>query len=180
MQARFTFSHNKISVQRDFTLFGKYLADAISRGGESATLIRDAQNILAANEGVEAVTGTRSSENLINWTVDYQFPRDSWLKGTRAAVYGNWRDKYNLTLLNDVMYRGGATHPVGAYLMHQRKVFGRSTSFRVGFRNILDLENSDDMRITGVREVDANGRPTNYVYRYVTPFSADFSITMEF
>jgi hypothetical protein len=180
VQARFTASHNKISVQRDFSLFGKYLADAIARGGESPTLIRDAQNILAANEGVEAVTGSRSSENAINWTIDYQFPRDSWLKGTRAAVHGNWRDNYNLTLLNDVMYRGGATHPVGAYLMHQRKVFGRATSFRVGFRNIIDLENNDDMRIAGVREVDTAGRPTNLIYRYITPFSADFSITIDF
>lgn len=180
VQARFTVSHNKISVQRDFSLFGKYLADAIARGGESPTLIRDAQNILAANDGVEAVTGTRSAENMINWTVDYQFPRDSWLKGTRAAVYGNWRDNYNLTLLNGVMYRGGATHPVGAYLMHQRKVFGQATSFRVGFRNIIDLENSDDMRVAGVREVDASGRPTNRIYRYTTPLSADFSVTIDF
>jgi outer membrane receptor for ferric coprogen and ferric-rhodotorulic acid len=180
IQARLTFSHNKIAVVRDFSLFREYLEAAIARGGESPTLIADGQSILAANDGVEKVTGSRSSENSINWTFDYQFPRDSWLKGTRAAIYGNWRDKYNMTLLNDVMYRGGATHPVGAYLMHQRKVFGRATSFRVGFKNIIDLENNDDMRVTGVREIDARGLPTNYIYRYITPFSADFSVTMDF
>ena len=77
-------------------------------------------------------------------------------------------------------YRGGARHPVGAYIMHQRKLFGRNTSFRLGFRNIIDLENNDDMRIAGVRAVDANGTPSNYIYRYITPFSADFSVTLEF
>jgi predicted ThiF/HesA family dinucleotide-utilizing enzyme len=180
IQARLTFSHNKIAVRRDFSLFRSYLEAAIARGGESPTLIADAQTILDANDGVEAVTGSRSSENSVNWTLDYQLPRDTWLKGTRVAVYGNWRDNYNMSLLNGVTYRGGATHPVGAYVMHQRKIFGRATSFRVGFKNIIDLENNDDMRITGVRAVDANGAPTNYIYRYITPFSADFSVTLDF
>lgn len=180
VQARFTFSHNKIAVVRDFSLFRSYLDAAVARGGESPTLIADAQRILAANDGVEQVTGSRSAENSINWTLDYQFPRETRLKGTRAAVYGNWRDNFNMTLLNGTMYRGGATHPVGAYLIHQRKLFGRTTMFRVGFKNIIDLENNDDMRITGVREVDAGGVPTNSIYRYITPFSADFSVTVDF
>ncbi|MDO8544287.1 MAG: hypothetical protein Q7S40_27930 [Opitutaceae bacterium] len=126
------------------------------------------------------MTGSRSSENSINWTFDYQFPRQSWLKGTRVALYGNWRDNYNMTLLNGVMYRGGATHPVGAYAMHQRRISGRATSFRIGFRNVLDLENNDDMRITGVRAVGADGVPTSLIWRYIPPFSADVSVTVDF
>jgi outer membrane receptor protein involved in Fe transport len=180
VQARLTLAHNEISVARDFSTFREYLAAAIARGDESPTLIADAQRILAANDGVEKVTGSRSSENSVNWTLDYQFPRESKLRGTRVAIFGNWRDQYNLTLLNGIMYRGGATHPVGAYLIHQRRVFGRATSFRLGFRNLLDLETSDDMRITGIREADASGRPTNYIYRYLTPLSADFSVTVDF
>ena len=180
VQARLTFSHNKIAVLRDFSLFGEYLAAAIARGDENPTLIADARNLLAANDGVEAVTGSRSSENAINWALDYQFPRDSWLKGTRFAVFGHWRDKYNMTLLNGRMYRGGATHPVGAYAIHQRRIFGYATSFRIGVRNVIDLENNDDTRITGVRAVDASGNPTNYIYRYITPFSADIGLTIDF
>ena len=180
VQARLTLAHNRIAVTRDFSLFKSYLDAAIARGGESPALIADAQRILAANDGVEAVTGSRSAENSVNWTLDYQFPRGSWLRGTRAAVHGNWRDNFNMTLLNGVMYRGGATHPVGAYVLHQRRIFERATTFRLGFRNIVDLENNADMRITGVREADAAGRPTSYVWRYITPLSADFSVTVDF
>lgn len=180
IQARLTFSHNEIAVLRDFSLFRQFLEAAIARGNEDPTLIADAQQILDANDEVLAVTGSRSSENSINWILDYQFPRDTWLKGTRLAIYGNWRGKHNMSLLSGVMYRGGATHPVGAYIIHQRKLFGRSTSFRAGFRNIFDLENNDDMRITGIRAADASGNPTNYIYRYTTPFSADFGVTVEF
>ncbi len=180
VQARFTLAHNEIAVSRDFSKFRDYLAAAIARGDESPTLIADAQRILDANDGVQLVTGSRSSENSVNWTLDYQFPRDSRLRGTRAAIYGTWRDKYNMTLLNGVMYRGGAVHPVGAYLIHQRRLFGRATSFRLGFKNLYDLENNDDMRITGVRAVDASGTPTSYIYRYLTPFSSDFSVTVDF
>ncbi len=180
VQARVALAHNEIATIRDFSHFRELLAAAIARGNESPTLVADAQRILAANDGVEEVTGSRSSENSASWTLDYQFPRDSWLKGTRFAIHGNWRDKYNLTLLNGVMYRGGATHPVGAYAIHQRKLLGRATSFRLGLSNIIDLETSDDMRIVGVRTVDENGVPTNYTYRYIPPFSVNFSVTMDF
>lgn len=180
VQARLTLAHNEIAVTRDFSLFKSYLDAAIARGGESPTLIADAQRILDANDGIEEVTGSRSAENSVNWTLDYQFPRSTFLRGTRVAVYGNWRDNFNMSLLNGVMYRGGATHPVGAYIIHQRKLIGRATLFRVGFRNIVDLENNDDVRVTGVREVDASGRITNALYRYITPFSAEFSVTVDF
>ncbi|MES2696550.1 MAG: TonB-dependent receptor [Verrucomicrobiota bacterium] len=180
VQARFTLAHNEIAVTRDFSLFKSYFDAAVARGGEDQAAINDARRILDANDGIEEVTGSRSAENSINWTLDYQFPRTSWLKGTRAALYGNWRDNFNMSLLNGVMYRGGATHPAGAYLIHQRKIFGRSTMFRVGFKNIIDLENNDDMRVTAIREATPAGVPTNVIYRYITPFSADFSVTVDF
>lgn len=192
VQARLTFSRNKVATLRDFTHFRTLTEAAIERtqralapGGNAAlaenqTYINDALRILAANEGVLMVTGSRSATYAANWTFDYQFPRETFLKGTRVAVYGNWRDNYNLSLIGGTMFRGGATHPIGAYVMHQRRIFGRATSFRVGFRNIVDLENSADMRITGVNELDATGNPTNYTWRYITPFSADFSMTVDF
>lgn len=191
-QARLTFSHNKLGVIRDTAQFRALTEAAVARttaalapGGnpalaESQSLINDAQAIIAANEGLEIVTGSRSTVNRINWALDYQFPKDGFLKGTRLAVYGNWRDKYVIELIGATAFKDGATHPVGAYIIHQRKLFGRSCNFRLGFRNLLDLENSDDMRIVGVVRTDANGVPTDYNYRYVTPASVEFSTTVDF
>lgn len=181
VQARLTFAHNKLSVSRDFSLFRQYLDAAIARGSESAALIADAKSILDANSEILAVVGhQRSAENSVNWTFDYQFPRESWLKGTRLAVYGNWRDKFNLALINGVMYRGGATHPVGAYAIYQRKLLGHGTTFRLGVKNIVDLENNSDLRVTNIVAVDAAGVPTNKQYRYLAPITFDLSVTVGF
>lgn len=181
VQARLTFSHNKLSVSRDFSTFRAFFDAAVARGDESPALVADAQSILDANDGVLAVIGhQRSSENAVNWAFDYQFPRETWFRGTRVAVYGNWRGDYNLALFDDVTYRGGATHPVGAYAIHQRKIFGRNTTFRLGVKNIVDLENNDDLRVTDIIAVDAAGVPTNKQYRYITPLAVDFGVTVSF
>lgn len=192
LQTRVTFSHNKLGITRDFSKFRTFYEAAVERtqaalapGGdptmaEDPSLLADAQAILEANDGVTQVTGTRSTPNSINWALDYQFSREGLLKGTRVAVYGNWRDNYNIELLDGRMFRGGGSHPISAYIIHERKLFERDFSFRLGLRNIVDLENSGDFRVTGVVRTDDNGVPLDYEYRYLTPFSADFSITVDF
>jgi hypothetical protein len=191
-QARLTYSRNNIEVLRDFAKFETMYNAAVARtsaalapGGnpalaENITILNDGRNILEANRDVQLVTGSRSAKNIVSWVVDYQFARTSSLRGTRVAVYGNWHDDYNLTLLNGILYRGGATHPVGAYVIHQHKIAGVDTSFRLGVRNIVDLENNDTMRITAIVAADANGVPTNYQYRYLDPVVADVSVTVRF
>lgn len=191
-QARLTFSHNKLGVIRDTARFRALTEAAVARtaaalapGGnaamaESQALIDDARAIIAANEGVDIVTGSRSTENRINWALDYQFPRETFLKGTRVALYGNWRGKHVLELIGTRPFTGGATHPLSAYVIHERKVFGRGVNFRLGLRNLVDLENNSNLRISGVVRTDANGVPRDYNYRYVTPFSAEFSTTIAF
>jgi len=191
LQARLTFSHNKLGITRDFSKFRALYDAAVERtqaalaGGdpsmaENASLLADAQAILEANDGVTEVTGTRSTPNSVNWVLDYQFAKGGPLKGTRVAVYGNWRDDYNIELLNGRMFRGGGSHPIHAYIIHEREILDRDVSFRLGLRNIVDLENSGDFRRTGVVRTDANGTPTDFEYRYITPFSADFSVTIDF
>lgn len=192
LQARLTYSHNKLGITRDF---GKFRAlyeaaqqrtdQALAPGGdpamaESSALLSDALAILEANDGVTAVTGSRSVPDSVNWILDYELPDGGFLAGTRVAVYGNWRADYNIELIGGKIHRGGGTHPIGAYIIHQRRIMDRPTSFRLGLRNITDLSNSGLFRKVGVVRTDANGVPLDFEHRYLNPFSADFSVTIDF
>lgn len=190
-QARLTYSHNKLGVVRDISLFRELTEAAVARtnaalapGGdpslaEDQTFINDALTIIAANETVQAVTGNRSAVDIVSWALDYEFGREGVLKGTRIGLNGNWRGDYNIEIIGTEIFKGAATHPVSAYIIHRRELFGRKCYFRLGLRNLIDLENSSDLRVSGVARTDANGVPTDYNYRYVTPFSADFSVTID-
>jgi Outer membrane receptor proteins, mostly Fe transport len=191
LQARLTYSHNKLGITRDFSKFkamyeaARQRTDQALAGGnpamaESEALLADALAILQANDGVTAVTGSRSVPDSVNWLLDYKLPKGGFWGDTRVALYGNWRSDYNIELLGNQMYRGGATHPIGAYIIHHRRIMDRATSFRLGLRNIVDLENSGKLRRVGVVRTDANNVPTDYEYRYLTPFSVDFSVTVDF
>lgn len=190
IQARVTFSRNHVVATRDMSRFRSLYetarqrtAAALAPGGnpalaESAALLADAQEILAANDGVSEQDGPSSSRHALNWAMDYEFARDTWLRGTRLAIYGNWRDDYNIIFQNRI-YRNGSQHPVGAYATHRRKIAGRETSFRLGLKNIVDLENSGRHRVWGISRLDATGAP-EYTYRYVTPSTFDLSMTVDF
>ena len=85
-----------------------------------------------------------------------------------------------MSVLSGVTYRGGATHPVGAYAIHNRKIANRPVSFRLGVKNIVDLENlGEDYRKTDVIGRNPDGSTIN-LYRYLDVFAAEFSVTLDF
>lgn len=43
-----------------------------------------------------------------------------------------------------------------------------------------DLVSDDTLRVTGIVTADARGVPTNKTDRYITPFSMDFGVIVEF
>jgi hypothetical protein len=190
MQSRVTFGHNHLTTQRDMSLFRRLYEEALARtnaalaaGGdrtmaENATLLNNALTILRNNEGATIPTGSSSVPNTLSWSIDYEFPRSTWLKGTRAGLTGTWVDNYNIDFTGGVIYRGGTTCPLGVYAIHERKVFGRDAYFRLGVRNLVDLQNGK-LRKTGVNVVDAAGN-ISYDYQYITPLSADLNVTVRF
>jgi len=191
-QARLTFSYNTIKADRDFSLFKSIYEAAFARttaalapGGnrslaEDATLLANAKRILDANLAVEAVSGQRSRPYNVNWLFDYEFPRECLLKGTRLAVSGQWGSKYTLGTDGGVNYKGDASHPVGAYAIHRRKLLGFSTTFRLGVTNIVDLEaGNNEWRHTGLARVQTDGTPI-YQYRYTNLTSWNLTTTIDF
>ncbi len=183
---------DEVSAQRDFSAFKRLYEKAAARttaaravGGnvalaENQSDLDNARNVLLANDGVASVTGNRSAPSGVNWLLDYEFSREARLKGTRIAIYGNWRDRYNLTNLGGINYRGGATHPVGMYAIHRRKVFDRPVSFRFGIKNLIDLQSPNKIyRRSAVVALNSDGTTVNQ-YRYLEPLSADFTVTVDF
>lgn len=191
LQARVTFSHNKITAARDMSKLRALTDSAIERTrvalapagnpalAENQALINDALEILGANEGTEIVTGSRSTPNAINWALDYEFPRETPLKGTRLALSGNWRDRFAMTELGGTVFKSDATHPLSAYAIHRRKIVGQNYSFRLGVRNFYDLKNNAGIKKSGVVRLDAAGKPL-YDFRYTTPVTADFTVSIDF
>lgn len=189
-QARLTFAHNKIESTRDLSALRGLTDAAIARtqqalapGGnpamaEDQALINDALSILAANEGVETVTGSRGTPNSVSWILDYEFPRRTRLAGARLAVHGNWRDDYFIDNINGVNYTGAASHAIGCYATYRTKVLGRTTLFRLGVKNLANLERDGDYYESGVVRLDPAGVPL-YDYRYNAPVTWDFSVNVE-
>lgn len=191
VQARLTFSHNQITAARDFGAFKEYYDRALERttaalaaGGdlsmaEDATALANMKTILDSNLNVPTITGLRSRPYNLNWLLDYEFPKQRRSNDTRIGISGQWGSEYNIAYLNGQNYKGDAAHPVGAYLIHKRKVFNQNTTFRLGANNLIDLENGDSKwRHTGV--IFLNGNVPTYRYRYVSPTSWDFTVTVDF
>lgn len=190
-QTRFAFGHNHLTTQKDMSLFRSLYDAAVARtnaalapGGnpamaESATLLAAAATILKNNEGSTVTTGVSSVPNTMSASLDYELPRGTFLRGTRVGVTGTWNDDYIVAYTGGVAYYGGATLPVSAYIIHEHKIFGRDTYFRLGFHNITDLE-AGKLRKTGVNTVDTTTNMPLYAYQYTTPFSIDLNATVRF
>jgi hypothetical protein len=189
-QARLTYSRLDVRTFQDMGKFRNLLDEAVARTeaalapdgdplmAENEAHLAIAKSILDNNDGWAARTGESSSPNSVNWLVDYEFPPSTFLKGTRVAVYGNWRDDFNV-LYGGVYYRMGGTHPMGAYIMHRRKILGRNTTFRMGLSNLVDFLNSGDARAVGIRTITEDGT-TYLAYRYIPSTTVDFSVTVDF
>ncbi len=192
VQARLTVSYTEVSGLRDFTAYKTFLEAAVERtnaalapGGDPAMAeiqadITSAQNVVRANEGSAPILGNRSTPWAANWLFDYEFDRGTFLQGTRIGIHGNWRDRYNMSNLGGVIYRGSASHPVGLYAIHRRRILDWPASLRLGVRNVVDLEAlGESRRRSAVIARTPDGNTINQ-YRYVNPRSWDFTMTLEF
>ena len=189
LQVRATFSATEVRATRDFSAFQSLLDAAIARtnaanaaGGnpalaESATLIANAQNIVASNTNITKVTGLRSAPYSGSWVLDYELPRRL---GLRLGATGVWVPDYNVAILNGVTYRGGGSHQVDLYAVHTRKLRHVQLNFNFSIKNVYDLTNGDSKyRRTSSLSTNAAGQP-NYLYRYTDPTTVSFSTTVRF
>jgi hypothetical protein len=185
-----TFSKSKVEATRDFSDFKRLLDVAFARttaangpGGdvtqaENANFIANGQSILASNTNLTVVTGRRSAPYTGSFVLDYQFTRPV---GLRIGMTGVWTPNYNITILNGLVFRDGATLPIGIYAQYDRKIFGQHTNFRLGAANVADvLRGNSDYYKNNANSLDAaTGRP-NYIYRYRDPTVYSFSATVKF
>lgn len=179
LQLRLTVAKTNVVTRPDFTTFRAYLDAAIKRGDESPALIAEAQDVLNNSDFSTKPTGARASPWSASWVVDYAFQRDAWtlLRGVRLGVNGSWRDDYLLSIVNGVEFYGGASHLVNAYVMRDQRLGGRQVRFRLGARNLVDLENSRTRRVGTTTLGDGT---VLYRLAYVMPLQWDLSATVKF
>ncbi|MEY2878752.1 MAG: hypothetical protein RLZZ15_1132 [Verrucomicrobiota bacterium] len=190
VQSRVTFSKTQVRATRNFYEFNAFLDAAIKRtdaalapGGdrtmaENATSIANAKDIVAANTNITVVTGRRSAPYTASAVFDYDFPRRFAL---RVGLSATWTPNYNMTILNGLVYTGGAACPIGLYAMHDRKIFGQRMNFRLGASRVYDLVQGDAKyyKSGGNTFNTATGKP-NWVYRYTDPMVLNLSVTTRF
>ena len=190
LQSRVTFSKTSVQATRNFSEFTAFLdaakartAAALAPGGdrtlaENAAYITSANDIVAANTNITVVTGRRSAPYTASAVLDWQLPRRIPLRVGLSAV---WTPNYNMTILGGIVYRGGASCPIGLYAMHDRKIFGQRVNFRLGANRVYDLVQGDAKYYkSGANSFNtAAGRP-NYVYRYTDPMVTNFSANVRF
>jgi hypothetical protein len=72
--------------------------------------------------------------------------------------------------------------PVTVYVIHQRKILGYVSEFRLGITNLCDLENlGRDYHTIGVTSEPVRGvSPAVYQYAYVAPLAVNVSTTVHF
>ncbi len=192
VQARFTVSHNKMASDRDFSLFQRLFDAAVARttaalapGGspalaESQANLNAGQTILDQNVGNFSISGTRGGSYKGSFVLDYEFAKESLLKGTRLGLNGTWTPDYTIAVSAGRRIKGGANFPIGMYASHSRKLAGYRTTFRFGITNLVDLENvGEDWRPTEIVRIQADGTPL-YRYRYLNPPTGNVSVTVDF
>ena len=81
---------------------------------------------------------------------------------------------YNVAIFSGVAYRGGASLPLSAYVLYDRKIMKRNTTFRLNLQNFYDpITGNNEYRKTGSNGFNnTTGRP-NYIYRYAAARAAD-------
>lgn len=179
LQARFTVGKSDVVTRPDFSSFRAFYEAAVKRGDESPALIADAKEVLDSSDFETKPSGARAAPWSASWILDYAFQRDVWapLKGVRLGVNGSWRDSYLFGISNGRELVGGTSHGVNAYIMRDQRMWGQQVRFRVGVKNLMDLEN-DDTRKIGFTTL-ASGAAV-YRYSYVMPPRYDFTLTVRF
>ncbi len=180
LQARFTVGRAEVITRPDFSSFRAYYEAAVKRGDEAPALIADAKEVLDSSDFATKPSGARAAPWSASWILDYAFARDAWapLRGVRLGVNGSWRDSYLLGISNGRELVGGTTHGVNAYVMRDQRIWNQQLRLRLGVRNLIDLENTGDIRKTGFTTL-ASGA-VNYRYTYVMPPRWDLTATVRF
>jgi outer membrane receptor protein involved in Fe transport len=179
LQLRFTLARTKVVGTPDLDRFRGYYEAAVQRGNENPTILNDAKNLLDSLDIDTKPSGPRASPWSASWVVDYAFQRDSWqpLRGLRLGLNGSWRDDYLFGITNNQSLIGGATHLVHGYLMRDQRIWNQQVRFRLGVRNITDLENGK-LRKTSYTTMN-DGRNV-YRYSYVVPPQYELNMTVRF
>jgi hypothetical protein len=191
LQVRLTFARTQVLDEPDLGSFRGYYNAAIARttaalvpGGniamaESPAVLATAKLLLDSLDIKGRPVGARASPWSASWVIDYSFARDVWtpLRGVRLGINGSWRDNYLLGTPNGQEMIGGTGHLVNAYLMRDQKIWGQKVRFRVGVKNLVDLENSK-IRKTGFTTMFSGANV--YTYSYVMPPQYDMNVTVKF
>ena len=179
LQLRFTLARTKVLGQPDLSSFRGYYDAAIARGNENPAILNEARNLLDSLDIDTKPTGPRASPWSASWIIQYGFARDAWrpLRGVSVGLNGSWRDDYLFGIPNGQTLAGGSTHLVHGYVMRDQRIWRQQVRLRIGFRNIVDLEN-DKIRKTGFTTL-VNGT-TLYRYSYVVPLQVDANVTIRF
>ncbi len=180
LQLRFTLAKADVITRPDFSAFRAFYQAAVQRGDEAPVLLADAKEVLDSSDYATKPTGARAAPWSASWIVDYAFQREAWvpLKGVRLGVNGSWRDAYLFGIVQGRKLVGGTTHGVSAYVMRDQKIWKQNVRIRAGVKNLIDLENTGDVRKTGFTTL-ADGRPA-YRYTYVMPPQYDLTLTVRF
>ncbi|MCX6950981.1 MAG: hypothetical protein NTV51_02160 [Verrucomicrobia bacterium] len=179
LQLRFTVARTKVLGEPDLGSFRGYYEAAKARGNESAALLNEAKNLLDSLDIDTKPTGARGSPWSASWVIDYAFQRAAAevLRGVRIGMNGSWRDDYLFGISNGQELVGGATHLVNAYVMRDQKIWRQQVRVRLGFRNLIDLENNK-LRKAGFTTMVSGANV--YRYNYVVPLQVDASLTVRF
>jgi outer membrane receptor protein involved in Fe transport len=179
LQMRFTLARTKVTGQPDLDRFRGYYEAAVARGNENPSVLADAKLLLDSLDIDTKPTGPRASPWSASWVVDYAFRRDAWkpLRGVRVGMNGYWRDDYLFGLPNGQEMLGGSSHLVHGYVMRDQKIWNQQTRVRLGFRNLLDLENGDIRKTSFTTMADGSNV---YRYSYVVPLEVELNLTVRF
>ena len=179
VQLRFTFAHSDVTTRPDFSAFRAYYEAAVKRGDEAPALIADAKEVLDSSDYSTKPTGARAAPWSASWIADYSFQRDVWepLRGVRVGINGSWRDNYLLSIVNGREFYGGTSHLLNAYVMRDQKIWRQQVRFRLGCRNIVDLENGSTRRVGTTTLISG---VVLYRQIYVLPPQWDLTATVRF
>jgi hypothetical protein len=179
LQMRFTLARTKVTGTPDLDRFRGYYEAAVARGDENPAILNDARTLLDSLDIDTKPTGARAAPWSASWVLDYAFQRGSWkpLQGLRLGMNGSWRDDYLFGIPNGQEMVGGTTHLVHGYVMRDQKLWNQVVRVRLGFKNILDLENS---RIRKTSFTTMAGGENVYRYSYVVPLQVDLNLTVRF
>lgn len=178
LQIRLAGARTDVTGQPDLSSFRAYYDAAVARGNESPTLLRDAKFLLDSLDVDTKPAAARASPWSGSWAIMYSLPaRNEWMRGTSLNLTGRYRDDYLFGIVNGQEMIGGGSHLVNGSISHNRRILGKSVTFRFDVKNIADLENGK-FRKTQFSTL-LSGENV-YRYSYVMPTEYAISLRVRF